>query len=92
MLGRPYSFVNPPHRAPHEFYFIVVARAARCRRGSRRSSRAIRSGSARAPTAFSHRRGAAADALWCLSTGTGIGPFLSMLRTPDKQYVIVAAT
>src|SRR5438128_4134371 len=24
MLGRPYSFVNPPHRAPHEFYFIVV--------------------------------------------------------------------
>jgi ferredoxin--NADP+ reductase len=24
MLGRPYSFVNPPHRAPHEFYFIIV--------------------------------------------------------------------
>src|SRR3954471_9840590 len=24
MLGRPYSFVNPPQRAPHEFYFIVV--------------------------------------------------------------------
>ena len=24
MVGRPYSFVNPPHRAPHEFYFIVV--------------------------------------------------------------------
>ena len=21
--------------------------------------------------------------LWCLATGTGIGPFLSMLRTPD---------
>ena len=24
MLGRPYSFVNPPHMAPHEFYFIVL--------------------------------------------------------------------
>jgi hypothetical protein len=23
------------------------------------------------------------DVLWCLSTGTGIGPFLSILRTPD---------
>jgi hypothetical protein len=26
---------------------------------------------------------AEAEALWCLSTGTGIGPFLSMLRTDD---------
>ena len=25
MIGRPYSFVNPPHVAPHEFYFIVLA-------------------------------------------------------------------
>src|SRR5215831_9724037 len=25
MIGRPYSFVNPPHDAPHEFYFIIVA-------------------------------------------------------------------
>ena len=24
-----------------------------------------------------------ADVLWCLSTGTGIGPFLSILRTPE---------
>src|SRR5438046_10118058 len=24
MLGRPYSFVNPPHAAPHEVYFIVL--------------------------------------------------------------------
>jgi ferredoxin--NADP+ reductase len=25
----------------------------------------------------------AADVLWCLATGTGLGPFLSILRTPD---------
>ena len=24
MLGRPYSFVNPPGTQPHEFYFITV--------------------------------------------------------------------
>src|SRR5271169_6595470 len=24
MLGRPYSFVNPPQEAPHEFYFNVL--------------------------------------------------------------------
>ena len=26
MIGRPYSFVNPPTAQPHEFYFIVAAR------------------------------------------------------------------
>ena len=26
MVGRPYSFVNPPGRAPHEFFFNVRAR------------------------------------------------------------------
>src|SRR5438874_4990453 len=24
MLGRPYSFVNPPHAQPHEFYVVIV--------------------------------------------------------------------
>ncbi|HEX2391126.1 MAG TPA: ferredoxin--NADP(+) reductase, partial [Casimicrobiaceae bacterium] len=24
MLGRPYSFVNPPSVQPHEFYFIIL--------------------------------------------------------------------
>ena len=24
MLGRPYSFVNPPHASPHEFYAVIV--------------------------------------------------------------------
>jgi len=34
---------------------------------------------------FSIGEVAVADVLWCLSTGTGIGPFLSMLRT-DEAY------
>ena len=24
MLGRPYSFVNPPDASPHEFYIVTV--------------------------------------------------------------------
>ena len=32
---------------------------------------------------FSIAETADAESLWCLSTGTGIGPFLSMLRTGD---------
>jgi ferredoxin--NADP+ reductase len=83
MLGRPYSFVNPPHRSPHEFYFIVVP-------GGPLSPRlaALMPGDPlwllpRANGFFSIGEVPPADALWCLSTGTGIGPFLSMLRTDE---------
>ena len=83
MVGRPYSFVNPPHCAPHEFYFIVVP-------GGPLSPRlaALQPGEtlylgARANGFFSIGEVPEAEALWCLSTGTGIGPFLSMLRTDD---------
>ena len=83
MLGRPYSFVNPPHRSPHEFYFIVVP-------GGPLSPRlaALQPGDPlwlgpRANGFFSIGEVPQAEALWCIATGTGIGPFLSMLRTPD---------
>jgi len=39
--------------------------------------------SPRANGFFSISEVAQADVLWCLSTGTGIGPFLSMLRTDE---------
>jgi len=83
MLGRPYSFVNPPHEAPHEFYFIVVP-------GGPLSPRlaALSPGDPlwllpRANGFFTIAEVPPAEALWCLSTGTGIGPFLSMLRTDE---------
>src|SRR5512147_1916417 len=82
MIGRPYSFVNPPGAPHHEFYFNVVP-------GGPLSPRlaALNPGDAlwlgpRANGFFSIPEVPAADALWCLSTGTGIGPFLSILRTP----------
>ena len=83
MIGRPYSFVNPPHEAPHEFYFIVVAQGPLSPRLA-----ALSPGDAvwlapRANGFFSVTEVPSSDVLWCLSTGTGIGPFLSMLRTED---------
>jgi len=83
MIGRPYSFVNPPHSAPHEFYLLVVP-------GGPLSPRlaALAAGDplwlgARANGFFSVPEVPPADVLWCLATGTGIGPFLSMLRTSE---------
>lgn len=81
MIGRPYSFVNSPGIAPHEFYFITVP-------GGPLSSRlaALEPGDPvwllpRANGFFSVGEVPEADVLWCLATGTGIGPFLSILRT-----------
>ena len=83
MLGRPYSFVNPPQRAPHEFYFTVLPHGPLTPRLA-----ALSIGDPvwvldRANGFFSVPELPAARVLWCLATGTGIGPFLSMLRTED---------
>lgn len=83
MIGRPYSFVNSPHTQPHEFYFITLP-------GGPLSPQlaALQPGDPiwilpRANGFFSVSEIPPADVLWCLSTGTGVGPFLSILRTPD---------
>jgi ferredoxin--NADP+ reductase len=83
MLGRPYSFVNPPHEQPHEFYVVVVPEGPLSPRLA-----ALVPGDPiwllpRANGFFTIAEVPSADSLWCLSTGTGIGPFLSMLRTDE---------
>ncbi len=83
MLGRPYSFVNAPGTEPHEFYFVTVPEGPLSPRLA-----ALEPGDAvwlmrTANGFFSVGEVPAADALWCLSTGTGLGPFLSILRTPE---------
>jgi ferredoxin--NADP+ reductase len=83
MIGRPYSFVNPPDMQPHEFYFIVVPGGPL---SPRLADLAIGDALWLAPRAngfFSIGEVPQAEVLWCLSTGTGIGPFLSMLRTAE---------
>lgn len=82
MVARPYSFVNGPQDPVHEFYFIrlqdgpLTSRMINLQPGD---------------PLFIAEKGAgffvldevpAAENLWMLSTGTGLGPFLSILATP----------
>jgi len=83
MIGRPYSFVNPPTRQPHEFYFIILPEGPLSPRLAQLGEGESVWLAPRANGFFTIAETAAADSLWCLSTGTGIGPFLSMLRTDD---------
>src|SRR6187549_3944973 len=87
-LARPFSFVNPPHDPVLEFYGIVVPegplspRLARLRAGERLLVAANPAGFlvlSEVPEA---------ETLWLVSTGTGIAPFLSILRTetPWKRF------
>jgi ferredoxin--NADP+ reductase len=83
MLGRPYSFVNAPDTSPHEFYLVTVPDGPLSPRLAALSAGdpvwLLRS----ANGFFTINEVPAADVLWCLATGTGLGPFLSILRTPD---------
>ena len=81
MLGRPYSFVNPPQRGPHEFFAVVVPEGPLSPRLA-----ALSPGDpiwllARANGFFTIDEVLPSESLWALATGTGIGPFLSILRT-----------
>jgi ferredoxin--NADP+ reductase len=83
MLGRPYSFVNPPQDSPHEFYFNVLPEGPLSPRLARLQGGAPVWLLDRANGFFTIAELPPADALWCLATGTGLGPYLSMLRTAD---------
>lgn len=83
MLGRPYSFVNPPQHAPHEFYFNVLPEGPLSPRLAQ-----LKPGESvwlldRANGFFTIAELPPSEALWCLATGTGLGPYLSMLRTDE---------
>lgn len=80
-VGRPYSLINAPDEHPLEVYFNVVGdgqlspQLAALERGER---------------VWVHRNAngflvldevPAVPDLWLMSTGTGIGPFISMLKT-----------
>src|ERR687892_692990 len=80
-IARPFSFVNPPEDPVLEFYGIVVPegplspRLAELRAGDRLLV-------APNPAGFLCLSEVPdAETLWLVSTGTGIAPFLSILRT-----------
>ena len=81
IVGRAYSFVNAPDERPYEFYYSVVPegpltpRLARLAAGS-----SVLLGSS--PSGFLVLSEIPdSTCLWMFATGTGIGPFLSMLAT-----------
>src|SRR6266480_1113069 len=82
-VARPFSFVNPPADPVHEFYGIVVPggplspRLARLQPGDTLYV-------APNPAGFLVLSEVPdAETLWLVSTGTGLAPFLSLLRTEE---------
>jgi len=80
-VARPYSLVNPPGTGPLEFYYNVVEAGPLSPRLA-----ALTEGDevfvAPNPAGFLVLREVPeAENLWLIATGTGLGPFLSILRT-----------
>ncbi len=83
LVDRPYSLVNPPGPGPLEFYFIALPQGALTPR-----LEALRAGEAvylapKPSGLFTLESVPPGETLWCLATGTGLGPFLSMLATAE---------
>jgi ferredoxin--NADP+ reductase len=80
-IARPYSFVNPPGHAPFEFYYAIVPEGPLSPRLAMlaENDKVFVAPNPAGFLVLSEVPDAAS--LWLLSTGTGIGPFLSILRT-----------
>jgi ferredoxin--NADP+ reductase len=81
MVARPYSFVNAPKERPHEFYYVTLPEGPLTQRLC-----GLKPGDAiylaPRPSGFLVLSEVPDGAeLWLVSTGTGIGPFLSILKT-----------
>jgi len=95
-VGRPYSFVNAPHEQLLEFYSIIVPDGPLSNR-----LYALEPGekvwvSPKGAGFFTLSLVPQAEYLWMLSTGTAIGPYLSILKTVEpwerfKKIVLVHA-
>lgn len=88
VIAHPYSLVNPPNQTPHAFYYINILNGQLT---SRLSELKINDSILVAPKAHGFLildEIPIANNLWLMATGTGIGPFLSMLGTakPWQRY------
>ena len=87
-IARPYSFVNAPDAGPLEFYYAIVDGGPLSTRlaGLQAGDRIFLASSAAGFLVLSEVPDA--TNLWLIATGTGVGPFLSILRTaaPWKRY------
>lgn len=81
IVGRPYSLVNAPHEKPLDFYLTIVAQGPLSPRLASLApdERVLVTPQASGFLVLSEVP--QASHLWLMATGTGIGPFLAMLKT-----------
>ncbi|TCK18353.1 ferredoxin--NADP+ reductase [Thiogranum longum] len=82
-ISRPYSYVNAPDERPLEFYFITVPEGPLTQRMVTLSPGDAIYVMRKAAGFLTLAEVPESKHLWMLSTGTAIGPFLSILKTPD---------
>lgn len=82
-VGRPYSLVNAPHERPLEIYFNEVPEGPLSPRLSDLGPGDRVWVSAKPSGVFTLDNLVARRHLWMLATGTALGVYLSMLKTPD---------
>lgn len=80
---RPYSFVNAPHEKPLEFYYIIIEGGPLTARlpSLVAGDEILINGKANGFLVLSEVPDA--QQLWMLSTGTALGPFLSILKDEE---------
>jgi ferredoxin/flavodoxin---NADP+ reductase len=81
LVTRPYSFVNAPREQPHEFHYMLLQEGPLTARLARLEAMDVVFLAPTATGLFVLSAIPDAEKLWLLATGTGIAPFLSMLRT-----------
>jgi len=96
MVARPYSFVNAPRERPHAFYYITLPEGPLTQRlaGLEAGDNVYLAPQASGFLVLSEVPDG--QNLWLIATGTGIGPFLSILKTEApwqrfKDVVLVHA-
>ena len=82
-VGRPYSLINAPHEPLLEFYFSIVPEGPLSPRLARLSEGDQVLVAPQANGFLVLAEVPPASHLWLISSGTGIGPFLSMLKTAE---------
>lgn len=95
-VARAFSFVNPPQDPVLEFYGVIVPQGPLSPRLARLTAGDTLYVAPNPAGFLVLREVPEADTLWLVATGTGIAPFLSILRTDEpwrrfKRVVVVHA-
>jgi len=96
MVARPYSFVNAPKERPHEFFYVLLPEGPLTQRLCRLEPGGTLYLAPRPAGFLVLSEVPGGVNLWLVSSGTGVGPFLSILKTETpwqrfEQVVLVHA-